>query len=142
MDVRIKRLMGFITEDNLNILVSPCEFLKDIEEIKKYGDVRCTHDKCENYENCIKINMKALFLPLESFNTWIVDTDRFKINIGYIFYLASQTLKNFGILAIKGKGDDEVALSYGFQILYHGEWHYYLKSTSREKFIAREEWVK
>lgn len=143
MDEKIKKLIGFITDEKMDFLVSPCEFLKEIEEIKKYGNVKCTDEKCEEYENCIKINMKAIFIPLNSFNAWIVDSEKIGISIGYIFYLASQTLKNFGILAMKGEENDDVALSYGLQILYHGEWHYYLKSsTSREKFIAREEWVR
>jgi len=53
---------------------------------------------------------------------------------GYAFYTGYQTLKDFGIIAIIGEIDsslDSIALSYGFQILYNGEWHYYLKAGKR-----------
>ena len=130
MDERIKKLMGFISEDNPEILVSPCEFREEIEEIKKMGRVKCASFDCEKYKECIKINSQLPFLPINAFHTWIVNSANFKMSIGYIFYLASRTLKDFGILAIT-EGDDTLALSYGFQILYHGEWHYYLKSYKR-----------
>ena len=139
MDERIKKLMGFIVEKEPQILVSPCEFLDEISQLKGYGTVKCTHEKCDNYKNCIKMNMKVPFLPLHSFHAWVVDPERFKLSEGYIFFLAFRTLKDFGILAINGKEYDDIALSYGFQLLYSDKWHYYLKSTSREKFIALEE---
>ena len=125
----IKRLMGFVIASHPNILITPCIFAQELEKRMKNFKMTCADIKCDDTKNCIKINPEAPFLPISKFDVWIVDMSKFRMSIGYVFYLARSTLKNNGILAITGKKDvdDSVALSYGMQILYHGTWHYYLR---------------
>ncbi len=123
-----KRLMGFVIEEKPQILVTPCAKLDELEgELDGY-DVVCGDTNCEDREKCIKININAPFLPLKRFDVWITFLDEFPFNLGYIFYLAKNTLRDNGILVIIGENvDDSIALSYGLKILYHGKWHYYLR---------------
>ncbi len=139
MDARIKRLLEFCVEDPQSILVTPCElkeeeWFKDLEFVK---DIRCTSTRCEEGDkNCIKMDPQGVFLPFEKFNIWLINLEEFPYSPGYAFYLGYESLKDFGIIAIVNKVDesmDSVALSYGFQILYHGAWHYYLKAGKRKE---------
>ncbi len=125
----IKRLLGFVVEENPKILISPCSFAQELKEKLNGFEVSCADTECKEKKDCIKINLNAPFLPISKFNIWIVDVSKFKMSIGYVFYLARNTLKNNGVLAVKGKEevDDGIASSYGLQILYHGSWHYYLR---------------
>ncbi len=134
MDLRVKRLLEFCSHDPKSILITPCQLKKSawFEDLKFLPEIRCTAVDCEEEgEGCIKMHPQGLFLPFEKFDVWILDLSRFPYTPGYAFYSGYQALKEFGIIAITGEVDDSldsVALSYGFQILYHGEWHYYLKA--------------
>ncbi len=124
-----KRLMGFVMEEKPRILITPCAKLDELKNELQGYDFTCADVECKEREKCIKININVPFLPLNRFDVWIVDLEHaFPLNLGYIFYLAKNTLKDNGVLTIIGKQvDDSIALSYGLKILYHGEWHYYLK---------------
>ncbi len=132
MDERIKRLLGFLTVDEPIVLLTPCNLKKEawLKDIKA-KEIRCTSSNCEKEEGCIKMHPEGLFLPFDKFDVWILNLEEFPYSPGYAFYSGYQALKDFGIIAIiRGVDEylDSVALSYGFQILYHGRWHYYLKA--------------
>ena len=130
MNDEIKMLMGFVIEDSPRILISGCENKNLLEAMKPHGTVECTSVDCENKENCVPLNPEMPFLPLDRFNVWIVNMDSIRMSEGFVFHLASNTLKKMGILAIiGGEVDDNIARGYGFQVLYHGAWHYYLKAS-------------
>ena len=134
MDLRIKKLLGFLTVEKPSLLLTPCS-LREEEWVKEInaGEVKCTDVNCDKEDkNCIKMHPQGLYLPIEKFDVWIVDPRSFPYSPGYAFYLAHTAMKKFGIFVLTHLPDDltdSVALSYGFQILYHGEWHYYLKAT-------------
>jgi len=133
MDPRVKRLLAFCAEEPTSILITPCELKKEswFENLKFIKEIICTSTECEGEVDCIKMNPQGFFLPFDRFNIWILDLSHFPYSPGYAFYTGYQTLKDFGIIAIIGEIDsslDSIALSYGFQILYNGEWHYYLKA--------------
>ncbi len=134
MDPKIKRLLGFVTSNNPVLLLTPCklraeEWVKDINP----KEIKCTDLNCdEEDKDCIKMHPQGLYLPIGRFDVWIIDPSQFPYSPGYAFYLGHSSMKQFGILVFTELPDeltDSVALSYGFQILYHGEWHYYLKSS-------------
>ncbi len=124
MTRELDMLMSFVVVENPKVLISGC---KAREKIGLEG-AYCTSQDCENVNDCVPLNLAMPFLPLRRFDVWIVDYKELNINIGYIFDLASQTLKDMGILAIFNTNpEDYIALSYGFQPLHHGNWHYFLK---------------
>ena len=133
MNEEVKMLLSFITVDNPKILVTDCSFSREIGEIDG-AEVHCTSQDCKKSgaENCVPLNPMAPFLPVRKFDAWIVDLDLLPLNPGYVFHLGSTTLKMRGILAVVGDVEDHVALAYGFQILHHGRWHYYLKGSERK----------
>ncbi len=135
MEMHIKKLLTFCVKDPERILITPCslkqaEWYPSLLSLKSVEEIRCTATDCEEEENCTKMNPEGLFLPFKRFDAWILDIDSFPYSPGYAFYLGYQTLKDFGVIAvIHGNEElDPVALTYGFQILYHGEWIYYLKA--------------
>jgi len=134
MDPRVKKLLGFLTAENPVLLLTPCS-LRNEEWVKEInpGEVKCTDINCEEKDkNCIKMHPQGLYLPIGKFDIWILEPKEFPYSPGYGFYLAHSALKDFGIMVLTTLPDDltdSVALSYGFQILYHGAWHYYLKGT-------------
>ena len=132
MEDEIKMLMGFVVESEPEILISPCEESELIEIMKSKGKVTCTSKSCEKKENCLVLNPELPFLPLDRFHVWIVNAEKIGLSEGYVFHLASNTLKTMGVLAVmKGNFDENVARGYGFQILYHGSWDYYLKASDK-----------
>ncbi len=134
MEDEIKKLKSFLTEDSPSILLTPCA-LRDADWIDNLSpsEIKCTNSDCkEEDKDCIKMHPTGMYLPLKRFNAWILDLDYFIYTPGYAFYLGRSAMKEFGIIALTSLPDDamdSVALSYGFQILYHGKWHYYLKSV-------------
>ena len=134
MEEEIKTLKSFLTVDSPSVLLTPCKFREEkwVGEINP-REIKCTDVRCqEEDKECINMHPTGLYLPIQRFDVWIMDPEYFTYTPGYAFYLAHSALKNFGIVAMTSMPDDaldSVALSYGFQILYHGKWHYYLKST-------------
>jgi len=133
MKEEIKILKSFLTVDSPAVLLTPCDlrnedWLSDLN----YSEIKCTSVNCEEEDkDCIKMNPQGMYLPLHRFHVWIIDPDYFTYTPGYAFYLGRSSLKEFGIIALTSLTDDamdSIALSYGFQILHHGNWHYYLKS--------------
>jgi len=131
VDSSIKMLMSFVATDAPRILVSDCGRRDILEKLSAHGRVDCTASDCENRERCVKLNLAMPFLPLKRYDVWVADLSRLRINAGYIFHLASTTLKMLGILAIIGDIEEDIALAYGFQILHHGEWQYFLKAYEK-----------
>ena len=135
MEPQIKKLLAFCVKDPERILITPCslkqaKWYPSLLSLKSVQEIRCTANNCEDEENCIRMNPEGLFLPFKRFDVWILDIDSFPYSPGYGFYLGYRSFKDFGILAvIHGNEElDPVALTYGFQILYHGDWDYYLKA--------------
>jgi len=134
MDERIKTLLSFLTVDSPSVLLTPCEF-RDESWVEEIGaeSVKCTSSQCkEEDKECIKMHPTGIYLPMKRFNVWIIDPSQFPYTIGYAFYLGRSAMKDFGVIALTSMPDDamdSIALSYGFQILHHGNWHYYLKSA-------------
>ncbi len=134
MDENIKALLSFLTVDEPELLLTPCSFRNE-DWINEIGarNIRCTATKCEEEDKeCITMHPTGLYLPMNKFDIWIIDPEEFPYTIGYAFYLGKSAMKQFGIIALTSMPDDamdSIALSYGFQILYHGTWHYYLKSS-------------
>ncbi len=127
MNEKMKMLYSFLTVENPQILISPCSLREEMGFSEEFA--KCTSDTCEQKKNCIVLNPAAMFLPLKKFHAWIADISRFKANTGYAFHLARQTLKDNGVLVIiNANPEDYIALSYGFQPLYHEKWHYFLKA--------------
>ncbi len=133
MSEEIKMLLSFITADMPKILVTDCDLVDKIGEIGD-SEIHCTATDCKKIreKNCVPLNPEMPFLPMRKFDAWIVDMDSLPLNPGYVFFLASNTLKMMGVLAVIGDVEDHVALAYGFQILHHGKWHYYLKGAERK----------
>ncbi|ADD08169.1 hypothetical protein [Candidatus Aciduliprofundum boonei] len=134
MKEEIKILKSFLTVDSPAVLLTPCELKnKDWVSELNYSEIKCTSLDCqEEDKDCIKMNPQGLYLPLHRFHAWIIDPEYFIYTPGYAFYLGRSSLKEFGIIALTSLVDDamdSIALSYGFQILHHGNWHYYLKAT-------------
>ncbi len=120
----IDMLMSFVVSESPEILITGCGDRDSLQIENAY----CTSSDCENKERCVPLNPAMPFLPLRRFDVWIVNAEEIPLSIGYVFELGSQTLKDMGILAIYGTNpEDYVALSYGFQPLHHGKWHYFLK---------------
>jgi len=134
MDEKVKKLLGFLTVEKPSLLLTPCS-LRDEPWVKELnaGEIRCTDINCEKGDPlCIKMYPQGLYLPIEKFDIWIMDPREFPYSPGYGFYLAQTALRSFGVVALTNFPEgltDSIALSYGFQILYHGAWHYYLKGT-------------
>ncbi len=131
MEQEIKMLISFLTEDNPKMLVTDCSSKEIIGKLKSYGNVQCTASDCKKKESCIPFNQNMPFLPMKKYDAWIVERNKLKINTGYIFHLASITLKMPGILAITEHIEDDIAIAYGFQVLYRGNWYYYLKAYEK-----------
>ncbi len=134
MKEEIKILLSFLTTSSPDVLITPCDLMKEswVEEIKAES-IKCTSIKCkEEDKNCITMHPTGMYLPMKRFDIWIIDPEYFPYTPGYAFYLGNSAMKQFGIIALTSLPDDSmdsVALSYGFQILHHGSWHYYLKSS-------------
>gem|GEM_PF-3073896 len=128
MEHEIKMLMSFLTSENPEILITDCDLRKSLG-FEEDENIHCTSTECEKIKNCVPLNPAMPFLPLRRFDAWVVDMDRLPLNPGYVFHLASTTLKMMGVVAIIGEVEDHVALAYGFQILHHGRWNYYLKGS-------------
>ncbi len=134
MKNEVKMLMSFIVDEEPEFLVSPCEE-ELISNLKEEGEVWCTARKCES-KHCIELNPEGPYLPRDRFSAWIVDVKSTPLTVGYVFHLASHTLKNMAVLAIKNAVvDDSMARGYGFEILHHGSWHYYLKSEEKSSTL-------
>ena len=134
MDPRIKTLLSFLTVEKPEVLLSSCS-MKDEKWVEDIGakSVKCTSAQCEEEdETCIKTHPTGMYLPMNRFDVWIINPEEFPYTLGYAFHLGASSLRKFGLIVLTSLPDDamdSVALSYGFQILYHGDWHYYLKSA-------------
>ncbi|NPA74644.1 MAG: hypothetical protein GXO25_01010 [Euryarchaeota archaeon] len=124
MEHELEMLMSFVVKDTPDILITGCA----LRDSLGLANAKCTATDCEKVDDCVALNPAMPFLPLRRFDVWVVDFSEFKMSIGYVFELASQTLRDMGVLAIFNTApDDNIAISYGFQPLHHGAWHYYLK---------------
>ncbi len=134
MDDRIRMLKGFLTTDKPEVFLVPCG-MRNEDWLKEIGASRvmCGSSKClEEDKDCITMHPTGMYLPMKRFDLWILDPEAFPYTTGYAFYLGASAMKQFGVIVLTSLPDDamdSVALSYGFQILYHGRWHYYLKSS-------------
>ena len=133
MDEGIRLLKGFLTVENPEVLLTPCKMRDEswLEDLKPKR-VRCTSSNCDDDEECITMHPTGMYLPMKGFDVWILDPEYFPYTTGYAFYLGNSAMKKFGIIVLTKLVDDamdSIALSYGFQVLYHGTWHYYLKAS-------------